>query len=68
MYPGSLEMRKKDIITLNDDWYEVQRVLREDPKWDVELLKQYWHCTHTFRKDGLLYFCREIPKIEYQEI
>lgn len=59
---------QKSIITINDDWYEVQRVLRDDPKWDVEILKQYWSCTHTFRRDGTLYFCREIPKVTYQEI
>ena len=61
-------MRSKDIITVNDDWYEVERVLREDPKWDVEILKQYWFCTHTFRKDGLLYFCRPIEKVEFEVV
>lgn len=61
-------MRRKDIITVNDDWYEVERVLREDPKWDIELLKQYWTCSHTFRKNGLLYFCREIPKADFEVI
>lgn len=61
-------MVKKDIIQVSDDWYEVKRVLREDPKWDIDLLKQYWFCSHTFRKDGLFYFCNEIPKADFQEV
>lgn len=59
-------MKNKHIIEVGDDWYEIQRILKEDRNWDIEILKQYWFCSHTFRKDGLLYFCREIPKIEYE--
>lgn len=59
-------MRNKHIIEVGDDWYEIQRILKEDRNWDIETLKQYWFCSHTFRRDGLLYFCREVPKIEYE--
>jgi hypothetical protein len=56
------------VITVGDDWYQVIRTVREDRQWDVELLKQHWFCSHTFRKDGLLYFCRAIEKVEFEEI
>jgi len=34
----------------------------------VNELKDLWLCTHTFRKDGILYFCREVQTIEYEQI
>jgi len=61
-------MNLGEVIVVADDWYQVIRKVREDREWDVELLKQYWFCTHTFRKDGILYFCREIQKVEYEEV
>lgn len=61
-------MKLGEVITVGDEWYQIIRTVREDRQWDVELLKQYWFCTHTFRKDGVLYFCREVPKIEFEVI
>ena len=61
-------MKLGETISVGDDWYKIFRTVREDRQWDTELLKQYWFCTHTFRKDGVLYFCRAIEKVEYQEI
>jgi hypothetical protein len=61
-------MKLGEVITVGDEWYQIIRTVREDRQWDVDLLKQYWFCTHTFRKDGLLYFCREVPKIEFEVI
>jgi hypothetical protein len=61
-------MRLGEVITVGDEWYQIVRTVREDRQWDVELLKQYWFCTHTFRKDGVLYFCREVPKVEFEVV
>jgi len=61
-------MRLGEVITVGDEWYQIIRTVREDRQWDVELLKQYWFCTHTFRKDGVLYFCREVPKVEFEVV
>ena len=61
-------MKLGEVITVGDEWYQIIRTVREDRQWDVDLLKQYWFCTHTFRKDGVLYFCREVPKVEFEVI
>ena len=61
-------MKLGEVITVGDDWYQIIRTVREDRQWDVDVLKQYWFCTHTFRKDGILYFCREIEKAEFKVI
>ena len=61
-------MKLGEVITVGDEWYEIIRKLREDREWDVDILKQHWLCTHTFRKDGILYFCREVPKVEFEVI
>lgn len=61
-------MKLGETINIGDDWYKIFRTVREDRQWDAELLKQHWFCTHTFRKDGVLYFCREIPKVEFEEV
>jgi hypothetical protein len=57
-----------DILNVGDHWYRIFRVVRFKEHLDPGLLREAWHCSHTFRKDDLLYFVREIPIIEYQEI
>jgi hypothetical protein len=61
-------MKLGEVVTVGDEWYQIIRTVREDRQWDVDLLKQYWFCTHTFRKDGILYFCREVPKVEFEVV
>ena len=61
-------MKLGEVITVGDEWYQIIRTVREDRQWDVDVLKQYWFCTHTFRKDGVLYFCREVPKVEFEVV
>ena len=61
-------MRLPNVIQNGDDWYEVVRSLKDNPKYDAGILREYWNCSHTFRKNGMLYFCREIPKINYIEL
>ena len=60
----------KKIITANDNLYQLVRVLREDQlkNPNTEDLKKYFYCDTVLRKQGLLYFCRLIKEIEYEEI
>ena len=60
----------KQIIYNGDKAYQLVRVLKEDSlkNPDISVLKQIFHCDTLLRKQGLLYFCRLIEEIEYEEI
>ena len=60
----------KEIITANDNLYQLVRILKEDQlkNPNMEDLKEYFLCDTLLRKQGLLYFCRLIKEIEYEEI
>jgi len=58
----------KEIISIKNTLYQVYRVLKDDPKWEADVLKKLWNCTHTFRHQEKLYVCREIEEIEYETV
>ena len=60
----------KEIINANGNLYQLIRVLRENQlkNPNMEDLKEYFVCDTLLRKQGLLYFCRLIKEIEYEEI
>ena len=60
----------KEIINANGNLYQLVRVLRENQlkNPNTEDLKEYFLCDTLLRKQGLLYFCRLIEEIEYEEI
>ena len=60
----------KEIISANGNLYQLIRVLKEDQLKNpvMEDLKKYFLCDTLLRKQGLLYFCRIIEEIEYEEI
>ena len=60
----------KEIISANGNLYQLVRVLKENQLKDpiMEDLKEYFLCDTLLRKQGLLYFCRIIKEIEYEEI
>ena len=60
----------KQIITANNNLYQLIRVLKENQLKDpnTEDLKEYFLCDTVLRKQGLLYFCRIIKEIEYELI
>ena len=60
-------MINREVITVRGELYLVYRQLKDESKWDVDILKKLWNCTHAFRNDGILYICREIETINYQE-
>jgi len=60
----------KEIISANGNLYQLIRVLKENQlkNPNMEDLKEYFLCDTLLRKQGLLYFCRIIKEIEYEEI
>jgi len=60
----------KEIINANGNLYQLVRVLKENQlkNPNTEDLKEYFLCDTVLRKQGLLYFCRLIEEIEYEEI
>ena len=60
----------KEIINANGNLYQLIRILRENQlkNPNMEDLKEYFFCDTLLRKQGLLYFCRLIEEIEYEEI
>ena len=60
----------KEIITANGNLHQIVRVLKENQLKNpiMEDLKEYFLCDTLLRKQGLLYFCRLIKEIEYEEI
>lgn len=55
-------------ISINGKLFKIVRIIKDEPKWDLELLRQLWHCSHTFKKEGNIYFVREIEDVlEYEE-
>jgi len=60
----------KQIITANGNLYQLIRIITESrlKNPNMEDLKKYFHCDTLLRKQGLLYFCRLIEEIEYEEI
>ena len=60
----------KEIINANGNLYQLVRVLKENQLKNpiMEDLKEYFLCDTLLRKQGLLYFCRLIEEIEYEEI
>ena len=60
----------KKIINANGNLYQLIRTIRENQlkNPNMEDLKEYFLCDTLLRKQGLLYFCRLIEEIEYEEI
>jgi len=57
----------REVISVRGELYLVHRQLKDESKWDVDILKKLWYCTHAFKNNGILYMCREIETINYQE-
>ena len=56
------------IINIGNKLYKIIRVIRDESKWDLDILRQLWHSTNTFKKEGMIYFVREIEDVEYEEL
>ena len=60
----------KEIITANGNLYQLIRVIPENQlkNPNMEDLKKYFHCDTLLKKRNLLYFCRLIKEIEYEDV
>ena len=60
----------KKIIYTNDKAYQIVRTIKEDQlkNPDISVLKKWFMCDTLLRKQGVLYFCRLIEDVEYEEI
>ena len=60
----------KEIISANGNLYQLIRTIKESQlnNPNTEDLKEYFLCDTVLRKQGILYFCRIIKEIEYEEI
>ena len=60
----------KEIIQANGNLYQLVRTIREDQlkNPNMEDLKKYFLCDTLLRKQDVLYFCRLIEEIDYEEI
>ena len=56
------------VLDINGKLFKLVRILRDDRQWDLDILRQLWYCTNTFKKEGAIYFVREIEDIEYEEL
>jgi hypothetical protein len=61
-------MNLGQVIHTNDSMFQIYRTIREEPNLNIDGIKKFWKCSHAFRKDGLIYFCREIETISFEEI
>jgi len=58
----------KEVLNINGNLFLVKKVLKEDYCKDVDLLKEWYLADIVFRKETLLYFCEQIPDLEYETI
>ena len=61
---------KGNIIQLGDRLFVLYRTIKVTPKIEenISILKKYWRCDTSLKKDGIFYLCNEIPEIEFKEI
>ena len=60
----------KEIISANSNMYQLIRTIPENQlnNPDTNILKEWFNCDTVLRKQGVLYFCRIIKEIEYEDI
>ena len=61
---------RNDTIQFGDRLFVLYRQIKETTKIseNTETLKKYFRCDTTLKKDGMFYFCNEVPCIEFEEI
>ena len=58
----------KQVIQLGSELFLVKRVLREEEKFNIDLLKQWFDTEVVLRKDGFLFFVNKIETLEYEQV
>jgi len=61
---------RNDTIQFGDRLFVLYRKIKETPKIseNTEILKNYFRCNTVLKKDGIFYFCNEVPCIEFEDI
>lgn len=57
-----------EYLQFGDRLFLLYRKLKDNQKINTEMLKKHWHCDTVLKKNGVFYFCNEIPYIEFKEI
>jgi len=57
----------KEVISYNNNLYELVRVFREKENFPITEAKEYYNCDTTLKKEGILYFCRLIEEAQIIE-
>jgi hypothetical protein len=57
----------KDIISYNDQLYEVVRKFKDHPDFPVDAAKECYLSETVLKKDGILYICRIIEDAQVIE-
>jgi hypothetical protein len=58
----------KEVLNINGSLFLVKKILKEEYCKDVELLKEWYLADIVFRKENLMYFCEQIPDLDYETI
>jgi hypothetical protein len=56
------------ILTIDGKLYKLIRPVREYPEMEAAYLREFYGASHSFKKDGIMYFVDEIPDVEFEEI
>jgi hypothetical protein len=61
---------ENNFIQFGDRLFSLYRTIRETTKIsnNTEILKKHFRCDTVLKRDGMFYFCNEIPYIEFEEI
>jgi hypothetical protein len=58
----------KEFVTFNDNLYYVVRAFPEQRIKNVDAIKQWLDADIALKKENTMFFCREVPSIEFEEI
>ena len=61
-------MNLGQIIHVNDAMFQVYRTIKDEPDLNIDKIKQFWNCSHAFKKENIIYFCREVESIPFEII
>jgi hypothetical protein len=61
---------QNNFIQFGGRLFFLYRKIRSTPKIskNTEIIKKHFHCDTVLKKDGIFYFCNEVPDIEFEEI
>lgn len=58
----------KELVNFNDILYHVVRAYPVDRIKDVDAIKKWLNVDIALKKENMMFFCLEIPSIEFKEI